>query len=62
MNELPEHSTDARPRRAKEYEDPHFHDDEGDFPQADDVQPRTARPRPPRKASRKLPARRHYED
>jgi hypothetical protein len=60
MNEKPEHPAEPQPERHKEFEDPHFHDDDELVPQDDLERPghRPAR----RKPSRKLPTRRHYED
>jgi hypothetical protein len=61
MSEQPEHPTEPRPERNKEFEDPHFHDDEDLVPQ-DDLDRPSRRPPARRKPSRKLPNRRHYED
>jgi hypothetical protein len=51
-----------RSRIEKEYEDPHYHDDEGDVVPADDVTPHGPRPPLKRTPARKLPPRRHYEE
>ncbi|MFO0878240.1 MAG: hypothetical protein U0840_12890 [Gemmataceae bacterium] len=56
---------DDAPRRPyKEYEDPHFHDEDEVTPPAVDDQPRPSAPRNPSPPSRKLPPppRRFYED
>ncbi len=60
MSEHPEHPIDPRPERHKEFEDPHFHDEDELVPQ-DDLDRPGHRPHR-RKSSRKLPNRRHYED
>jgi hypothetical protein len=52
--------TTATPRR-KEYEDPHYHDDDDIVP-ADDVDHPGHRPPVRRKPGRRLPPRRHYEE
>ena len=60
MNESSETPADPRPRAHKEYEDPHFHDDDEIAP-VDDDQPRGLRP-PPRRPVRRPPPRRYSED
>jgi len=61
MNEKPEHPVEPRPERHKEFEDPHFHDDD-ELVTQDDVERPGHRAHAKRKTSRKLPTRRHYED
>jgi hypothetical protein len=58
--ETPENTDAPRERLSKEYEDPHYHD-EDEFLQADDVQPSGPRLASRGKAKRKLPPR-HYDD
>jgi hypothetical protein len=62
MSDAPTHPDNPRPRPDKEYEDPHYHDEELDI-QADDG-PRHSRPPAQKKPTRRLPPlpRRHYED
>ena len=61
MSEAPTNPHESHPRTNREYEDPHYHDEEPDV-QSDDS-PRLGKPpgkkKPPRKP---LPPRRHYED
>jgi hypothetical protein len=61
MNETPSHPDDRRDTRRKEYEDPHYHD-EDDIVPADDVDHPGHRPPARRRPNRRLPPRRHYED
>jgi hypothetical protein len=61
MNETPNHPHDHRDPRRKEYEDPHYHDDDDIVP-ADDVDHPGHRPPVRRKPGRRLPPRRHYEE
>ena len=60
MNDTTPDSQDTRPARAKEYEDPHYHDDDDDIPQEEGSRPRNPAAR--RAALRKWPARRRFED
>jgi hypothetical protein len=60
MNENPEDVGVPRQRIDKEFEDPHYHDEDEPLPLDDGHPP--ANPLLSRgKAKRKLPARRHYE-
>ncbi len=62
MNDTPERPSDPRPR-AREYEDPHFHDEEFDPTQNDEPPAHGPRHRLPHKPARKIPPpRRRYED
>ncbi len=61
MSEQPEYPTEPRPERHKEFEDPHFPDDDDLVPQ-DDVDRPGHHPPARRKPKRKLPTQRHYED
>ena len=49
-------------RRQQEFEDPHYHDDEGESVPVDDIQSRGPRPPTGRKPIRRPPPRRHYDD
>ncbi len=50
-------------RHSREYQDPHYHDDDLQLPPPDETQPEGKRLHLPRKPRRKvLPPRRHYED
>jgi hypothetical protein len=63
MSDSPNNPDTTRPRVDKEFEDPHYHDEDLDI-QADDG-PREGRSLAPKKKTpRKLPPlpRRHYED
>ena len=62
MSEAPPNPHDPHTRINKEYEDPHYHDEDLDIYQDDS--PREGRPPPKRKPLRKPPPlpRRHYED
>ncbi|HYT89720.1 MAG TPA: hypothetical protein VEL76_13515 [Gemmataceae bacterium] len=61
MNDSPNHPNEPHPR-SREYEDPHFHDEEPEI-QQDEGGPRPNRPPGKRKPNRKPPPpRRHYED
>jgi hypothetical protein len=52
-----------RSARSKEYQDPHFHDDDLYLPPPDDIPRQGNRPRHVRKPARLVPQRRrHYED
>lgn len=62
MNEPTEHPHDLPQRRHYEYEDPQFHDDDGEAALTEEGEPRAPRPPQRRKPLRKLPPRRHYED
>lgn len=62
MNDFSEHAPESKPRRHQEFEDPHYHDDEGEVVPADDVQPHGPRLPMRRKPMRKLPTRRRYEE
>lgn len=64
MSEHPELPIEPRPERHKEFEDPHFHDDDDLVSQDDMEHPGRRLPSSPsrRKPSRKLPHRRHYEE
>jgi hypothetical protein len=57
------HPNEPQPQRKyKEYEDPHYHDDDVEIVPADDVdQPNTRTP-PRRKPNRRPPPRRHYDE
>jgi hypothetical protein len=59
MSETPSDQQPPRPPRAKEFEDPHYHDDEEYTPE-EGSRPRTPVDR--RKALRKWPSRRLFED
>jgi hypothetical protein len=48
-------------RKVQDYEDPHYHDDEGEVVLNDDVE-RASRPPSSRNKPRRPPPRRHYED
>jgi hypothetical protein len=61
MNDNPDTSGELRQRRQKEYEDPHFHDEDEVVP-VDDVQPRGPNPPTRRKPNRRPPPRRYYEE
>jgi len=60
MNENPEDVGVPRPRLEKEFEDPHYHDEDEPLP-SDAGQPRATRSPLRGKAKPKLPTRRHYE-
>jgi hypothetical protein len=62
MSDAPTNPADRHPRHIKEYEDPHYHDEEPDI-QPDDL-PREALPPPKKPGTRRLPKlrRRRYED
>jgi hypothetical protein len=62
MGDTPETTTEPRQRLVKEYEDPHYHDEDEVAP-GDDVVPRPA-PAAPRSPAHRLPPprRRFYED
>ena len=60
--QTPETPADPRQRRLKEYEDPHYHDEDEVLP-SDDVSERGSRPPARRKPLRRpVPRRPHYED
>jgi hypothetical protein len=63
MGNSPETPGEARPRLSKEYEDPHFHDDDEVAP-VEDGEPRASRPAAgKRKSNRPPPPRgRFHED
>jgi hypothetical protein len=62
MNDTPERPAGPRPH-AREYEDPHFHDEEIDPTQNDDKPVHGPRHHLPHKPGRKIPPpRRRYED
>ena len=59
MSETPSDHRPPRPPRTKEYEDPHYHDDEEDTPGEEG-----SRPRGPVNLGKKIriwPVRRHFE-
>jgi hypothetical protein len=62
MAETPETHNEAPHRLGREFEDPHYHDDEEAVP-LDNTQPRAVRP-PSRKPARRIPPpkRRFYEE
>jgi hypothetical protein len=49
-------------RKYQEYEDPHYHDEDADLPPGEETELRTARAPGRRKAKRRPPPRRHYEE
>ena len=49
-------------RRYKEYEDPHYHDEDAEIAATDEPEQRTSRNPGRRKTNRRPPPRRHYED
>ena len=55
MADTPETPSEPVHRLSREFEDPHYHDDEEPVPLDDDGQPRTNRPSPGRKPARRLP-------
>lgn len=59
MNDTTPNHPEPRPARAKEYEDPHYHDDD-ETPNEEGARPRSPADR--RKALRQWPARRRFED
>jgi hypothetical protein len=63
MANSPETHSEVKNRLGKEYEDPHYHDEEA-VPLDDDGQPRILRPPTSRKPARRIPPpkRRFYED
>jgi hypothetical protein len=63
MADIPEPPSEPTNRPAKEYEDPHYHDDEDVVP-VDDGLPRGARVGGARKPARRIPPpkRRFHED
>jgi hypothetical protein len=60
MNENPEEMGVPRQRLEKEFEDPHYHDEDEPVP-SDDGDPPVMRLPSRGKAERKLPTRRHYD-
>jgi hypothetical protein len=62
MGDTPETTTESKQRPIKEYEDPHYHDEDEVAPN-DDVLPRPAQAAP-RRTPRRLPPprRRFFED
>jgi hypothetical protein len=60
MSEIPSDQHPPRPLRTKEYEDPHYHNEDEYTPGEEGSRPRTPVDR--RKALRKWAARRHFED
>jgi hypothetical protein len=60
MNENPEDVGVPRQRLDKEFEDPHYHDEDESLP-TDDGSPPAIRLPLSGNAKRKLPTRRHYE-
>jgi hypothetical protein len=60
MNETPESTDRPRERLSKEYEDPHYHDEDEPLP-PDETDPTHARPPARGRSARKLPPRRRYE-
>jgi hypothetical protein len=63
MGDTPETSIDPTPRVVKEYEDPHYHD-EDEIAVSDDVYPRPAQTAGRRTTTRRVPPpkRRFHED
>jgi hypothetical protein len=61
MQNSPETPKEPKPRPQRDFDDPHFHDEEEAVP-ADDVERYGNRPPAQRKHVRRLPPRRHYED
>jgi hypothetical protein len=62
MNEPTEPQGTPVQRRQQEFEDPHYHDDEGEVVPVDDIPARGSRLPNRRKPVRRPPPRRHYED
>jgi hypothetical protein len=58
MSEAPPNPPDPRPRVNKEYEDPHYHDEEQDI--QPDEHGRAGRPLVKKKPARKVPPPRRY--
>ena len=61
MQDPVETPKEPKPRPQREYDDPHFHDEEELVP-ADDVEHRGTRPPARRKTVRRLPPRRRYDE
>jgi hypothetical protein len=61
MGDTPETSADMTPRVGREYEDPHYHDEEEVAPPTDDSYARHLQP-PARRNLSRLPPRRRFVD
>ena len=64
MADTPETPSESVHRLGREFEDPHYHDDEEPVPLDDDGQPRASRPQLRGKPARRIPPpkRRFYEE